>query len=190
MGEISVTTVYFEQPGPENTDRTLEIAKKRADELGIKDILVATTRGETGVKASRSFKGFNLIAVTHSTGFARPNFQELIPDNRKEIEGNGGRVLTCQHAFGGVGRAVRNKLGTYQLEELIAYTLRTFGQGMKVAVEIVLMAIDAGLVPTDREVISIGGTNSGADTAVLVQPANAAAFFDLRVKEILCKPRF
>jgi hypothetical protein len=88
-----------------------------------------------------------------------------------------------------VGRAVRKKLGTYELEEIIAYTLRVFGEGTKVAVEIALMAADAGLVSTQEPCISVGGTSRGADTAILLRPAHAQNFFDLRVMEILAKPR-
>jgi hypothetical protein len=130
-----------------------------------------------------------VVVVTHSTGFKEPNYQELTEENRAAIEAAGGKILTCQHAFGGVGRAVRKKLGTYELEEIIAYTLRLFGEGMKVAMEITLMAADAGLVRTDEPVIAIAGTGRGADTAVVLKPANAQAFFDLQVLEILCKPR-
>jgi hypothetical protein len=130
-----------------------------------------------------------VVVVTHSTGFKEPNCQELTDENRAAIEAAGGKILICQHAFGGVGRAVRKKLGTYELEEIIAYTLRLFGEGMKVAVEIALMAADAGLVRTDEPVIAIAGTGSGADTAVVLKPANAQAFFDLQVLEFLCKPR-
>ena len=118
------------------------------------------------------------------------NYQELTEENRRAIEAAGARILTCQHAFGGVGRAVRRKLGTYELEEIIAYTLRIFGEGMKVACEIALMAADAGLVRTDEPVIAIAGTGRGADTAVVLRPANAQDFFDMRIMEILCKPRF
>ncbi len=189
MSEITVRGVYFDSEGKENTERTLEIAKARADELGIKTILVATTTGETGARAAEFFKGYDLVAVTHSTGFREPNEQELKEENRAAIEGAGARILTCQHAFGGVGRAVRKKLGTYELGEIIAYTLRIFGQGMKVACEIALMAADAGLVRTDEEVIAIAGTGRGADTAVVLVPANTQTFFDLRILEILCKPR-
>ena len=89
----------------------------------------------------------------------------------------------------GVGRAVRKKLGTYELEELLAYTLRIFGEGKKVACEMALMAADAGLVRTDEEAISIGGTGHGVDTALILQPANAQTLFDMRIKEIICKPR-
>jgi hypothetical protein len=168
----------------------LQIAKTRAEQLGIRSIVVATTTGQTGVRASEVFKGYNLIAVTHSTGFKEPNFQELTDENRKAIEANGGRVLTCQHAFGGVGRAVRKKLQTYELEEIVAYTLRIFGEGMKVACEIALMAADAGMIRVGEPMIAIGGTGRGADTAVVLLPANAQAFFDLRIMEVLCKPGF
>jgi len=189
MSEITVRGVYFYNQGKENTERTLEIAKARAEELGIKTILVATTTGETGARAAEFFQGYNLVVVTHSTGLRGPNEQELGEENRAAIERAGVKILTCQHAFGGVGRAVRKKLGTYELEEIIAYALRIFGEGMKVVCEIALMAADAGLVRTDEEVIAIAGTGRGADTAVVLVPANAQTFFDMRIQEILCKPR-
>jgi len=187
--EISVPCIYFEKPGQENTRRTLEVASKRAEELGVKNIVVATTTGETGWMAAKLFAKKNLVIVTHSTGFVKPDYQEMKPEFREKIEKSGFRILTCQHAFGGVGRAVRKKLGTYELEELVAYTLRVFGEGTKVAVEIALMAADAGLIPLSEPCISVGGTGRGADTAILLKPANAQTLFDLRVMEILAKPR-
>ncbi len=187
--EVQVVATYFQKPGRENTQRTLDLAKKRAEELGINTILVASTGGETGVRACEVFQGYDVVVITHSTGFKEPNYQELTDENRAAIEAAGGTILTCQHTFGGVGRAVRKKLGTYELEEIIAHTLRLFGDGMKVAVEIALMAADAGLVRTGEPAIAIGGTGKGADTAVVLKPASAQAFFDLQVLEILCKPR-
>ena len=189
MSEIMVQGVYFEKPGRGNMERTLQIAKARAEELGIRTILVATTSGATGVRAAEEFQGFNVVVVTHSTGFKEPNYQELTEENRRAIEAASAKVLTCQHAFGGVGRAVRKKLGTYELEEIIAYTLRIFGEGMKVVCEMAMMTADAGLVRTDEPVIAIAGTGRGADTAVVLRPANAQTFFDMRIMEILCKPR-
>jgi len=64
------------------------------------------------------------------------------------------------------------------------------GQGMKVVIEISVMAADAGLVRTDEDIIAIGGSGRGADTAVVLRPVNSNDFFDLKVKEILCKPRY
>lgn len=189
MSEVVVETVCFEKPGPENTTRTLAIAKRRADALSIETILVASTRGQTGVRAAELFRGYDLVVVSHSTGFVEPNVQQLTEENRAAIEAAGVTILTCQHAFGGVNRAVRKKLGTYLTDEIIAYTLRTFGEGMKVCVEISLMAADAGLVRVGEPCVAVGGTGRGADTAVVLAPVNAQQFFDLQVMEILAKPR-
>ena len=185
----SVACVYFASPGPHNTEPTLQAAAKRARELEVNHVLVASSSGATAVKALSHFEPRLIVAVTHSTGFAEPNLQELEPENRLRLVRAGARILTAQHAFGGVGRAVRKKFGTYEIDELMASTLRTFGQGAKVAVEISLMAADAGLVPTGEPCIAIGGSGTGADTALVLRPANAQTFFDLRVMEILAKPR-
>jgi len=181
--------VYFEKPGPGNTKQTLESAGQRARELGIKTIIVATTSGATALEAARLFKDFDVVAVTHSTGFSAKDAQELSEENRAGLEKLGVKVLTCQHALGGVNRAVRFKLKTYQLDEIIAYTLRTMGQGFKVCCETAMMAADAGLASVKEEAVCIGGTGSGADTAVVLTPVNAQDFFDLKVHEIICKPR-
>ena len=186
---IEIQTVYFSEPGSVNTDKTLEIAKKRAEQLGIETIVVASTSGETGVKAAAVFSNCRVVVVTHATGFPTPDAQELTQQNRAEILEKGGMILTATHAFGGLGRAVRRRFNTLQVDEIMAHTLRVFGQGAKVACEIVLMAADAGLLRTDEEAISIGGTGSGADTALVIKPAHTHAFFELKVREVLCKPR-
>jgi len=189
MTDFACTTTYFGEPGEANTDRTLEIARQRAEELDIRTILVASTQGTTGAKAAQLFADREVVVVTHSTGLKKPNFQELREENRAQIKAAGATILTCQHALGGVNRAIRRKLGTYEVDEIIAYTLRTFGQGMKVCVEIALMAADAGLLRVDEPCIAIAGTGRGADTAVVLTPAIAQDFFDLKIHEILCKPR-
>ena len=186
MGSIT----YFETPGKENTEPTLKIAKERVEQVGLRQVLVASTSGDTGRRAAEVFADQDLVVVTHSAGSSKPNLQALTEDNREAILAHGARVLTCQHAFGGVNRAVRRKLDTYQLDEIIAYTLRLFGEGMKVVCEITLMAADAGLIRTDEPVLAIAGSSHGADTAVILRAANAQDFFELRVNEILCKPVF
>lgn len=188
MTEIVSPTVYFAKPGPSNTERTLELAHGRAVALGLDTVLVATTGGATAVRAAALFAGFNVVAVTHSTGFRAPFEQELTAENAEALARAGAHILTTTHAFGGVGRAVRKKLNTYQVDEIIAYTLRTFGQGIKVVAEIALMAADAGLVPANRPVMAIGGSGRGADTAVVLYPTHAQTFFDLKFVEIVCMP--
>ena len=180
---------YFPKPGPANTGAVLEAVARRAKELSIDRVIVATSSGRTAFEARRSLDpSLKIIAVTHVTGFAEPNVQELSEEDRRALQAQGVEVLTCAHAFGGVGRGVRNKVGTYQVDEVMAYTLRIFGQGTKVAVEIALMAADAGLVRTGEDVISVGGTGKGADTALVLRPATSSHLFDLRVREVICKP--
>lgn len=198
--------VYFEKPGEENTDEVLTLARQRARELGIKTILVASTSGNTAVKAVDVFRGLKVVAVTHCFGAREPNILELTEENRKIIESKGGKILTTAHGFGGISQALQSgmppppggaapPLGrmpparSNTIGEIITATLGVFSRGTKVACEISTMAADAGLVRTDEEVISIAGTHAGADTAIVVQPSNAHRFFELKVKEIICKPR-
>jgi len=180
--------VYFESAGRENTLETLKAAKKRAMELGIRDVVVASTSGETGVKACEIFKGFNLIIVRHHTGFMEPGVQEMRPELEKKILEAGARILTCTHALAGVERGMRKRFGIRGPVELIAEALRLFGEGMKVCVEIAVMAADAGLIPIDRNVICVAGTGHGADTAIVVKPAHSSNFFDLKIVEIIAMP--
>ncbi len=185
---MELKTVYFINPCRENTEEVLRIAKQRAQELGIKTMLVASTRGDAAVRAMDIFQGLRVIAVTHVTGYRAPNTQEFTEENRKIVESKGGIVLTTTHTFGGVSQAMRNKFNTYVIGDIIANTLRIFGEGMKVVCEITLMAVDGGLVRTDEDVIVIAGTGKGADTAVVLKPVTSQNFFDLKIKEILCKP--
>jgi len=186
---IERETVYFEKPGKENTAALLNIAKEYAESVRVRDIVLASTGGETGVAASKVFKGCNLVVVTHHTGFSELGEQQLKEEYRKEILGNGAKIFTGTHALSSAERAVRKNFGTVQPLELMANTLRLMGEGTKVCVEITLMAADAGLIPVDRDIIAIAGTSQGADTALLIKPANSARFFDLRIREIIAKPR-
>ena len=184
-----VDVIYFDEPGIQNTEETLKHAYKRAQELGVRDIVVASTTGETGLKACQIFKGFNVVVVRHHTGFRMPGVQEMKRELEEEILKMGGKILTASHAFSGVERSIRNKLGTIGMLTIIAETLRLFSEGVKVCVEITVMAADAGLIPVDRDVIAIAGTSRGADTALLIKPSHSNDFFNLTIREVIAKPR-
>ncbi len=187
---MELKTVYFENKGNENTEAVLRLVRQRAEELGIKNIVVASTRGDTALRAMDVLQGLRVIVVTHVTGFREPDIQEFTDEDRQIVESKGGVILTTAHAFAGLSQAMRNKHNMYLLGDIVADTLRIFGQGMKVVCEIALMAADSGLVRTDEDTIAIAGSSRGADTAVVLRPVNTHHFFDLRVKEILCKPHF
>lgn len=182
-------SVYFENSGKENTEETLKLAKKRAEELGIKNIIVASYTGYTGVIASEIFRDYNLVVSAGMMGFREPNESRMDPESREIMESNGAKIFYHLHAFGGLGRAVKNKFGPIQVDEIIAHTLRLLSQGVKVCCEISCMAADAGLIRTDEECIAIGGSGGGADTAVVLKPSNTHRFFETKIHEIICKPR-
>jgi len=185
---VKKKAIYFKEAGGQNTDALLRFVKEYIEKEDTKDIVIASTTGETGVKASKIFKGYNVIIVTHCFGFLEPGKTELQEMHRKEILANGARIFTGVHALSSAERAIRKDFGTIQPLELIANVLRLMGEGTKVCVEIALMAADAGLIPFDRDIVAIGGTGRGADTALRIRPANAARFFDLKIREIIAKP--
>ncbi len=185
------TVTYFEKAGSKNTDETLRLAHERALELGIRDVVVASSHGETALKAAKIFdaKKTNIVAVTISEGF-RSEGWTMTPDERKKIQDKGVKVFTGTLALGGdVSSAFSDKKGGTAINDAVCETFYRFCQGMKVAVEVVLMAADAGLIPIDKEVIAVAGTGKGADTAIVVQPAYPRKFLDLKIKEIVAKPR-
>lgn len=185
---LKKSVLYFPGPGEVNTDETLKEAKIRADELGIKYIVVASTRGNTAVKALEVFKGNSVVVVPHVTGLKEPGVQELSNEIQEKIRASGGKIVIATHAFSGVNRATQAKFDTMFPVGIIAQTLRIFSQGTKVAVEIVAMATDAGETPADKDVIAIAGSGRGADTAVVIKPANSHRLFDMVIKEIIAKP--
>jgi len=189
MSVVERKVTYFNEAGKHNTDALLRIVKEYVEKEGIRNVVVASTTGETGAKASKIFKGCNIVIVTHCFGFREPGKIELKDEYRREILANGTKIFTGVHALSSVERAIRKDFGTIQPFELIANTLRLIGEGTKVCVEITLMAADAGLIPVDKDVIAIAGTGRGADTALRIQPANSGRFFDLKIKEVIAKPR-
>ncbi len=185
----AVKTVYFEERGKGNTEETFRLAKERADQLGIRDIIVASYTGYTALKALEFFQGYNLVVVAGVFGFREPNQNRLPPGVTAEIAAGGGKIVRAAHAFGTLGRAVNRRFKVIQVDEIIAHVLRLFGAGVKVGCECACMAVDAGLVRAGGEAISIGGTGKGADTAIVLRPSNTHTFFNTRILEIICKPR-
>lgn len=182
---------YFDAPGAKNTDHTIQAAQKRLQELGIQHIVVASTSGATAWMVWEAFKDMNIsiVCVGEHYGFWGGDEQRFSEEARKELDSKGVKVFIGSHALSGVGRSITNKFKGISHTEIIAYTLRQFGEGLKVCVEISVMAADAGLIPTDRDVIAISGTSKGADTAIVLKAAHMHNYFDLEIREIIAKPR-
>ena len=183
--------LYCDRPGPSNTDAVAEMVRARCAELGIDHVVVASNSGATALRFADLLQDTDvrIIAVTSHVGFHGGDTVDMTPDNRQALEDLGVTIVTCAHALSGVGRSISSKFGGTTPVEIIAHTLRRFGQGIKVAVEIAVMAADAGAIPTDREIIAAGGSGKGADAAAVIKPGHMNSFFDLEIREILAMVR-
>jgi len=180
--------MYFESAGRDNTGQVLTHAFERAKELEINEIVVATTTGTTAYQALDTCKGLRVTAVTYHCGFTKPFENRMPADVREDLTQKGATVVTATHALSGLEKSLATKhQGTYPVL-IIADTLRLFGHGTKVAVEVTIMAADAGAL-SGNDVIAIGGTGRGADAALVIKPAHMNNLFDMRIREIICKPR-
>jgi hypothetical protein len=180
--------MYFDVKGKVNTGQALAIARDRARELAIHQVLVASTHGRTALQAAEVFQGtgVELIAVSISAAFDDMGWT-LAPGERRALEEKGVRVLTSQHAL--ADGITEGFFGECTPGNLVANVLRWFSQGMKVAVETSIMALEAGFLAAGTDVIAVAGTDEGADTAIVIRPAFARHVKDVRICEILCKPR-
>lgn len=181
---------YFEKIGGENTETTLKLAVKTAKALGITNIVLATTEGNCARMMADSIdhEGITVTVVTHAYGQMKPNWNPLSVELRRYLIEKGFNVCTAAHVLSGAERSLSNTFkGVYPVE-IIAHTLRMFGQGTKVCVEIAAMAADAGYVMSGEPVVAVGGTGRGADTAVVLRPDVSSNILKTKIDRIICKP--
>lgn len=168
----------------------LKKAVNRATELGIKHLVVASNTGKIALELYKEAKSaqLHIVCVTHHVGFLGSGIDEMKKEMREKLAALNIDVYTSTHLMAGIDRAVRKQFGGLYPAEIVANTLRMFSQGVKVGVEIAVMSLDAGLIPYGEDVIAIGGTNRGADSAIVVRPAHSSEFFKTEIKEIIAKP--
>ena len=181
---------YFKEVGPRNTPACLELLDKAAAE-GFQHLVVASTTGDSGAQTARRLKGkkLNLVVVGHSVGFKGPNLDEFLPKHHEEITRLGGKVLRATILTHSLDTSVADQFKGSAPSLLIANTLRRLGQGLKVCCEIVMEAVDAGLIPEEAEVVAAAGTARGWDTVAVLKSAASKRFLKLSVLEIWAKPR-
>jgi hypothetical protein len=174
--------VYFEKSGQENTKDVIGLVKDRAGTRGITKIVLASTRGDTARAAAEAFQGTDLhiVVIPWQFGFgeSQPFPQGLVT----ELRAKGHRVH--------FGTMLFHTEDLYGMEtpRAMANLLRILGQGMKVCVEIIMMATDGGCIEPGEKVIAVAGSGSGADTAVVASAAPSTKIKALRIHEIICKP--
>ena len=165
--------MIFENKGKENTLETLHIALNAAKERGT-TLVVASNAGDTLIELIKMQEelGTNvpMVMVGQAYGYPKQGVNTMTDERRAEERG-----------------ISRKFSGAYPVE-IMAHTLRMFGQGTKVCVEIAMMALDNGAIELNKPVVCVGGSARGADTACIITPAYTADCLDTKIHEILCKP--
>lgn len=161
---------YFTAPGDRNTNTTLKTVRDWAEKYHVKRVLVPSKSGQTAQKAYNLFKNTGIVLTIVGTD---PNIfsSEILAKLRE----NGTRVVFY-----------KDIPYTYPQDMKTAY--RRMGEGFKVAVELGIIA--AYLNENDEsDVIALGGTKKGVDTALVIKPSKSEMFDQLEVKEIIAKPQ-
>jgi hypothetical protein len=200
MGDYSRPCLYFEKAGRHNTGRVVDVVEQRLNEGDIHVVVAASTTGFTAGKLVERLgarAGLQLISVAEGAlvrewGTDYPTMQ---PEVRARLEAQG--VTVAEN----VPYVFHNSVLDYSKwkmpvpEEIVRDTLYAFGQGFKVAVEVVLIAVAAGFLEPYQTVIGVGGTSRGADTALVLNATYPNHIFStdpakqLRIREVLCRPQ-
>lgn len=188
---------YFKYCGEMNTDEVLRLVKLRCEEASINKVVVASETGRSALKALDVLMGthIQMIVVTHypaltwgpkgkiPIGLKRREYSE----NLRKLEEKGVKVVQGTRPFAPPSRSIGWNYPTP--EGIVDKTLEIFGAGTKIAIEVAIMATDAGELNKGEEVISCAGTFKGLDTALIVKTAHSSSFFkEFEVKEIIAKP--
>jgi hypothetical protein len=200
MTDIARPCLYFEKPGKHNTGKVVEAVRQRLAEGDIKAVVVASTTGYTALKFSEALQGRDGVALVSvaETPLIREwgaEYPCLSPETKQELERRG--VIVADK----IPYLLHSSVLDYSqwkapsAEEIVRETLYAFGQGLKVAVEVVLIAVASGFLAPFQDVIAVGGTTRGADTAIVAHATFPNHVFSqnaakrLKIREVLCKPR-
>ena len=178
--------VYFDKPGKDNTEKTLELALAAAREQGIRNVIVASSRGGTADMLPDVPE--IQFTVVYTTPTYRGKDWMIQPEQQERLRARGITVFTAAHALSGVERAFSTEFKGVYPTEIMANTLRMFGQGTKVCVEIAAMAVDGGYIESGERVLCVAGTGGGADTAMILCAAPSHQILKTKIEQYVCKP--
>lgn len=204
---------YFEKPSyiEDHADEVLKLVKEWAETLKVRKVVVASSTGKSAIKAAKILKESNveLIVVSDRAGVTFSP-EELYDEWAKKLSKEGireyksglfwrpevveelrklgvNKILIATELFRGI-----NVPNGININSIIAEVLYRISIGVKVCVEIAIMACDAGFVEPGEDVISVAGSGTGLDSAIVIKPAHSDEMFEkdkgFKIKEIICKP--
>ncbi|MGQ9514635.1 MAG: pyruvate kinase alpha/beta domain-containing protein [Thermoproteota archaeon] len=205
---------YFDSPSyiDDHSDEVLSLVKRWAGEKRIRRIVVASSTGKSALKAAKFLGeiGTELIVVSDRAGVSfKPDelYKEWAerlraervqeyrsglfwkPEVVEQLRALGvSKILVATELFRGI-----NVPGGMNINSIIAEVLYRISIGVKVCVEIAIMACDVGYVEPGEEVIAVAGSGTGLDSAIVISAAHSDEMFDkengFKIREIICKPR-
>ena len=194
---------YFEKPGKGNTKATIEAVRdylKEDNETAA--VVVASISGQTALKVKEVLSQITIPVVCVTGSPSWQNYPEyelplISTAMRTKLEKAG--VIIVDSAPSSLSDTIEFSFARYGFRSPTWIFIETLvavgGYGLKTAVECVLMATDGGYIPPFKEVVSIAGTDKGADTAVVIRSTFSSTVFSsapekrLVIKEILAMPR-
>jgi hypothetical protein len=194
MAKVEAIT-YFDdtRKWKQNTAAVVGLVGRELKSSAIKHVVVATNTGYTGAQfapVAEKHPKASFVGVAMAPAIDKLYDVKWNSRHGRAMEAAGIRLMRGTHALtGGVDRALREQFQGYPPGAVIAQTLYLFSQGMKVCVEIIAMACDAGLLTEGKQVISCAGTGNGSDTAIVATSAASANLFEVRIHRILAMPR-
>jgi hypothetical protein len=195
-----MTTAFFENPGAENTPKVVQVVRRRLRQKDIHKVLLASESGQLALKLGKAFAPASLICVTYDPA-TREKYQK--PGLRKEeLLKHGLTVvdtipepLTRSLTFRNWWEKKTVNLPGSSADLFWMTLICVGGHGFRTAVEIVFIAVEAGVVKVGERVASMAGTGWGADSAIVMK---ASRFEDavgedpgkrMKVEEILAMPK-
>lgn len=204
MSDYKVRRIlYFEKPGPRNTDNVIHVTKERIEEGDIKYVVVASISGKTALRFAEELEDLDVsvVCVSGFPGwltihgikhpFVRGEIRERLEKLNVPIVEKTPSALSGDTIDYGLAR-----YGYIPASWVMAETLEAVGgYGLKTAVEATPMATDCGVVPPSTNVLSIAGTDKGADTAIVAKSTFSPWVFSedsnrrFQIFEIIAMPR-
>jgi hypothetical protein len=197
------TVEFFSRPGKSNTSATLEAVQAYLKESGTPvPVIVASISGQTALRARETISDASIPILCVTGAPCWQNLPDisypLIPEQTRE-ELQSAHVSIVDSVPSSLSDTIEFSYARYGYRSptwmFIEALLAVGGYGLKTAVECILMATDGGHVPPFTEVVAVGGSGKGADTAVVARSTFSSTAFssdpDKRfvVHEVLAVPR-
>jgi len=188
---------YFAGPGPENLEDVIEAVENRVEQTGIRHVVVASHSGRTALAFAERLKGKAEVICVSGRPARRDrgrDWPSITLENRRRLEELGVVVLDrIPYALESTVLQ-ESRWNIASADKVVVETLYMFGQGMKVAVQVVLTATSSGYLEPYQDVIGVGGTRRGADTAIVMKASYTTRIFSENpehrpeIREIITMP--